>query len=181
MWACEDLDDVRDHVQCHLNARFEHASNILIDRLVSAAEFRRLKLCYRRRHRDKLRQGPETYRTIERSNPQVQFASTPASPQTGGAPSQGPQDNDTQMLSTRRGPRSEAFSGTIASSVNRQCLPNYARTSAPSEVTRSAVVRRKKLDVPQAPGHLDEVAGSVECPYCFRWIKAEETQEPRWT
>ncbi|KAK4139976.1 uncharacterized protein C8A04DRAFT_32547, partial [Dichotomopilus funicola] len=128
-----------------------------------------------------LAQGYEASTAREGSNLQVQSASTSALAQTGGSPSQGPQNNDTRMPSVHLGPQIEGLSGIIPSSVDPQQLRNHARTSPSSKVAQPAFARKKQLDVLRPAGHVDEVAGLVECPYCFRWIKVEETQEPRWT
>ncbi|KAK7415017.1 hypothetical protein QQZ08_012457 [Neonectria magnoliae] len=74
-----------------------------------------------------------------------------------------------------------AWSATSASSVNKARFANYAKSTALSGITRSAVARQQQLDVPLPPKNADERLHKVTCPYCRKIISKEETQEPRWT
>ncbi|EXL67266.1 hypothetical protein FOPG_16605 [Fusarium oxysporum f. sp. conglutinans race 2 54008] len=55
-----DLEDAEDQARRYMQARFAKAPEFLVDRLVAAVVFRRMKLRYRQRHQEKLRQGVES-------------------------------------------------------------------------------------------------------------------------
>ena len=73
----------------------------------------------------------------------------------------------------RRVVRSIALSGINASLLSRQRLPNYAKSSTLSGITRSAAARRQQLDVPRPPNDANGEQHSFSCLYCFRLIKGE--------
>lgn len=172
----EELDDVEDHVRSHLEAHFAKASKTLVERLVTAAVFRRMKLLYRRRHQQKLRQG---------------FGPTPSQPlpQEGSRSELGPDNKQSRLYEVaprrvkpgRGAAPSRIMSATDASSVNRPRLANYAKSVALSSITRAAVDRRQRLDVPAPPSKGADDFHKSECPFCFRIVGEEETEEPRWT
>lgn len=182
-WAIDELEDVEDHTRSHILAHFGNASRILVDRLVSASVFRRMKLCYRKRHQEKLRQGV-SYVGEHRQLPSAlatQSLVSRSADQLGLPELYGPDAYPIDPENARQHPESIALSGTNASSVNRQTLPGYAKSSVLSGITRAAIARRQHLDVPSPPGNLNEGQLRLECPYCFRFIRKEETEEPHWT
>jgi len=180
-----DVEDAQDHAQSHLLARFPNTPPFLAQRLVSAVVFRRMKLRYRQRHRDKLRQGiVDSFDSGHASDAEPERPAAPAESPSGPL---GGQYGDRGAAQGVRGaqqqqrPSRTIFSATNASSVNRQQFPNYARSTALSGITRSAVPRRQKLDVPTPPQNIDEGLKKMECKFCMRIISSEERQEPRWT
>ena len=168
--TAEEQSDFESHVRWMIEVRhFPTAPKVLIDRLVTTVAFRRMKLLYRQRHRDKLGQGfPHSL------NAQPVF--------------------EEMLLGERRHPfgisdlensrptiwnsQSHSFSATTASSVNRSRYANFPKSVALSRMTQTAVARRGKLDVPKPP---HDTNGRVVCPYCFRFLEKEERHEPRWT
>jgi len=182
-WICDELEDVEDHARSHMLAHFREASSALIDRLVLAVVFRRGKLCYRRRHQEKLRQLDQSLGNVHRAykffgkDRETHPRASPGPREAHGETSNVP--GSSRGLGT--GSKSIALSRTNASSINRQRLPGYAKSTALSVVTRAAVTRRQQLDVPRPPGREDGYQKNLECTYCFRIIRTEETEEPRWT
>lgn len=182
-WIRGDLEDVKDHARNHMLVHFEEASSALVDRCISAAIFRRGKLCYRKRHQEKLRH-------VDQAQQYGDPATTSLSQDFEAGPAALPSlrhihgGNSGALHSTEKTQsrlRSIALSGTNASSVNRQKLPSYAKSTALSGITRSAVARRQQLDVPRLTNDESGREEDLECPYCFRIIQKEEAEEPRWT
>ncbi|KAK3384603.1 hypothetical protein B0T24DRAFT_716268 [Lasiosphaeria ovina] len=185
-----DMEDAEDHARSHLLARFPNAPPFLVHRLVSAVVFRRMKLRYRQRHQDKLRQGIDDSFDPELQLPGAGHSAPATRPVASAAPASdlpgGQQETRgaaTLGVGKAQQPRPSRtiFSATNASSVNRQQFPSYARSTALSGITLSAVSRRQKLDVPTPPKNIDEALKRVECPFCMRIISSEERKEPRWT
>jgi len=176
-WIRDELDDVEDHARTHILARFTGTSTSLTERLVSAAILRRAKLCYRKRHQEKLRQ---TTIPIQAPAGDLAGAKPPIQDSPAGWASQSASRHVLGAVEARfgrgrmhHGGQSIALSGTNASSVNRQQVPNYAASTALSGITRSAVARRQQLDVPRPPDDWSGEQPSFECPYCFRLIPKE--------
>lgn len=145
----EEYEDVQDHARGYMQACFEKAPKVLVDRLVAAVVFRRMKLRYRQRHQEKLSQGP------------LQPSEQPTNLPVGGrtisfVPSglQAPQSSVNE--SQRPGPPRSILSATNASSINRPKFANYAKSSF-SSITRAAVTRRQQLDVPPPPRTTDKI------------------------
>lgn len=171
--SAKEQSDFERHVRWMIEVRhFPTAPKVLIDRLVTTVVFRRMKLSYRQRHREKLRQGfphslnaQPTFEDMligERSHP---FSIS-------GLESSRPTTWNSQ---------SHSFSATTASSVNRSRYANFSKSVALSRITQTAVARRGKLDVPKPPHNADGRVKNLLCPYCFRFLENEETREPRWT
>ncbi|KLU82102.1 serine/threonine protein kinase [Magnaporthiopsis poae ATCC 64411] len=186
----KELDDIEDHARSHLEARFKNKiSAVLTERLVAAVVFRRMKLLYRQRHQQKLRQGAGP-----RTESHFQHPGGAASTASGW-----PKHEVEQMLgsvgdSLIQGDRmpihtnhqagvapSKVMSDTDASSINKLRLGNYAKSVALSGITQAAVGRRRRLDVPSPPPSQGAGSEMSECPFCFRMISPEEKEEPRWT
>ncbi|KAH7142858.1 hypothetical protein B0J13DRAFT_445063, partial [Dactylonectria estremocensis] len=175
----EDLEDAEDHARRHMEARFPKASKILVDRLVAAVVFRRMKLRYRQRHQEKLRQGVDSLFVTDTSDATKDRPIATSLPVS----------SVTQLDFSSHGKEtpslkpvgSVAWSATNASSVNKARFVNYAKSMAVSGITRSAVARRQQLDVPLPPQDANKGLDKITCSYCMRMISREETQEPRWT
>jgi len=179
----EDLKDVEDHILCHMQARFAKAPRILVDRLVAATRFRRMKLRYRQRHQEKLRQGVESSFSAESWDANQPFSEGPPTAAVLHAipiPQLAPSGTGKKFQNPKPG-RSVAWSATDASSINRSKFANYAKSATLSAITRSAVARRQNLDVPLPPQNFDWRLQKVTCSYCMRMISKQETEEPRWT
>lgn len=166
--AAKDQSDFECHVRWMIKERhFPTAPKVLIDRLVTTVVFRRMKLLYRQRHREKLRQGfPHSL------NARSTFAERSHPFRNSGLESSRPITWDSQ---------SHSFSATTASSVNRSRYANFSKSVALSKITQTAVARREKLDVPKPPYDADGRVENLLCPYCFRFLENEERREPRWT
>jgi hypothetical protein len=178
-----DLEDAEDHARRHMQARFAKAPEFLVDRLVAAVVFRRMKLRYRQRHQEKLRQGVESSFAPDASDanrPATEDRSSPSGMPAALITQPGPSSTSRKGQNPGRG-RSVAWSATNASSVNQARFANYGKSIALSKITRSAVARRQQLDVPFPPQNFDERLQKATCCYCMRIISKEETQEPRWT
>lgn len=178
----EELEDIEDHAWSHIKARFPHLPDVLVNRLVEAVVFRRMKIRYRQRHQAKLHQGLEPAFATPAPNERHLAQEVAGGAVLSGSVS-GKQDGSSSVKSKSHAPapRSVAFSATNASSVNRARFADYARSAALSGITRAAVGRRQQLDVPPPPEAEDDVQDKAECPYCLRLIKLEEMKEPRWT
>lgn len=164
----------RSDFECHVRWMVEErhcptAPKVLVDRLVTTAVFRRMKLLYRRRHREKLNQG----------FPHLLIAQPTFENMRIGEANQSLSARPTVRKATYS--RSLIFSGTTASTVNRSKFAHYPEPVALSRITQAAVARRENLDVPQPPHDVFGKGESLPCPYCFRFLEEEEKQEPRWT
>lgn len=181
----EELEDVEDHARSHVLARFPQTPQYLQDRLVAASIFRRMKLRYRQRHQDKLRQGIDSLFELD-----PQRRATSATEKEGAAPfplrrlePQGKElpANLSKGKALPKRAVNHAMSATNASSINRPRLVNYAKSVALSGITRSAAARHQKLDVPSPPLNWDERLQKAECSFCFRMISKQEMEGPHWT
>lgn len=171
----EELEDVEDHARCYMQARFEKAPKALVDRLVSAVVFRRMKLRYRQRHQEKLNQGP-VQAFLQNPEPTI-LSGEMVAPFVHTSP-RAPAQSSVGQRQRPGGPPRSVLPATNASSVNRSKFANYAKSTL-SGITQTAVIRRQQLDVPPPPSIMD--ATHFICPYCLRIIDKEEMQEPRWT
>jgi hypothetical protein len=178
----EELEDIEDHVRCHIRANFKNIPQVIEERLISAAVFRRMKLRYKQHHQAKLRQDVKSSFGALSNN-----RSSGGTTNIAGSSISSPEGARTASQKSRSqvhayGPfHNKALSATQASSINRSRLADYTKSAALSVMTRSAVARRQQLDVPPPPSDIDRRTKQVECPYCFRMISEEETIEPRWT
>lgn len=172
----EDLPDSTEfesHVRWQIEFRLPDASKTMVDRLVSAVQFRRRKLRYRQRHQDKLSQGLETAFKME-----VVLPSTGL--QVNKIRSQRPVSRFLKSPETSSLSGSIPLSETVASAVNRKSLASYAKSVAGgSNITRSAIARRDQLDVPPPP-KIDETKEAL-CPYCFEVVEKANMVQPMWT
>ncbi|TGO51259.1 hypothetical protein BCON_0165g00090 [Botryotinia convoluta] len=172
-----ELAEFQTSVRWQIEFRLPDASLTLLNRLVEAAVFRRRKLEYRKRHKEKLKQG------VERS-----FASDlvlPLIPKDTVIRQAGAQHRGTPILrqqaSSARGSISTMqYSATEASSVNRLKFASYPKSVAISGITRSAVARREQLDIPAPPSKSEGEVKEAICPYCFRIVDKEEMIQARW-
>lgn len=172
-----ELTEFQTSVRWQIEFRLPDASPTLLDRLVEAAVFRRRKLEYRERHKEKLKQG------VERS-----FASDfvlSLEPKDLAIRPAGAQHRGTPILrrksSSARGSISTMqYSATEASSVNRLNFASYPKSVAISGITKSAVARREQLDVPAPPSKSEGEVKETVCPYCFRIVDKEDMIHARW-
>ncbi|KAK6610941.1 hypothetical protein H4I96_02539 [Botrytis cinerea] len=152
-----ELTEFQTSVRWQIEFRLPDASPTLLDRLVEAAVFRRRKLEYRERHKEKLKQG------VERS-----FASDfvlSLEPKDLAIRPAGAQHRGTPIL--RR--KSSSARGSISTM-------QYSATEASS----SAVARREQLDVPAPPSKSEGEVKETVCPYCFRIVDKEDMIHARW-
>lgn len=174
------MSDFLIHVKWLFGFRYKQISPKIADRLIDAIVFRRKRLEYRKRHREKLQHGIENV-FASQSDEAVQFNNETVQ-----------QKNIVQQHISRtrrvnsltKGETSqlklETFSATDASSVNHLKVSPYPKSIALSGITRSGMARREQLDVPRAPV-VDTQGKEVICPYCFRVIDSADVQGHRWT
>ncbi|THV52280.1 hypothetical protein BGAL_0083g00020 [Botrytis galanthina] len=175
--ASAELVEFQNSVRWQIEFRFPDASPTLLNRLVEAAVFRRRKLEYRERHKEKLKQG------VERS-----FSSDlvlPLIPKSTVIRSAGAQHRGTPILrqqanSARGSISTMNYSATEASSINRLKFASYPKSVAISGITRSAVARREQLDIPAPPSKSEGEVKEAVCPYCFRIVDKEDMIQARW-
>ncbi|KAK2603358.1 hypothetical protein N8I77_009822 [Diaporthe amygdali] len=176
----EELEDIQDHAWSHIKTHFPQAPEFLVNRLVAAVVFRRMKIRYRQRHQSKLNHGLEwafAAAMLDEEDTGMPAAGAGLLNQTSGKR----HDRSSVRGKGRAQPmlHSVAFSKTNASSVNRAKFADYAKSTALSRITKAAVVRRQRLDVPPPP-NIDG-QDQAQCPYCSRLVRQEEMKEPRWT
>ncbi|KAH6995387.1 hypothetical protein EDB80DRAFT_524246, partial [Ilyonectria destructans] len=180
----QDFEDAEDHARCHMQARFAKAPKFLVDRLVAAVVFRKMKLLYRQRHQEKLRQGVESSFVMDHPNANLPAPTTNPLPAVTPAvtiPAPAITSNLPTKVHIPMRDRSVTYSATNASSVNKAKFATYAKSTAMSGITRSAVARRQQHDIPLPQQIFDDKLQKATCCYCMRIISKEETQEPRWT
>ncbi|RAL67650.1 hypothetical protein DID88_008399 [Monilinia fructigena] len=173
----EELKEFETSVRWQIQFRLPNASPDLLDRLVDAAVFRRRKLEYRERHKEKLSQG------VEHS-----FASELVVPlfpketvlQPSGAQRKSAAGLRREASSSRGSLSTMQYSATEASSVNRLKFASYPKSVAPSGITKSAIARREQLDFPAPPSKPEGESKEAICPYCFRVIDREDMTQARW-
>ncbi|KAF7904376.1 hypothetical protein EAF00_001710 [Botryotinia globosa] len=175
--ASAELVEFQTSVRWQIEFRFPDASPTLLNRLVEAAVFRRRKLEYRERHKEKLKQG------VERSF--VSDLVLPLTPKNTVIRPAGAQHRGTTILrqqanSARGSVSTMQYSATEASSVNRLKFASYPKSVAISGITRSAVARREQLDVPAPPSKSEGEVKEAVCPYCFRIVDKEDMIQARW-
>ncbi|TGO92413.1 hypothetical protein BPOR_0003g00110 [Botrytis porri] len=174
--ASAELFEFQTSVRWQIEFRLPDAPPTLLNRLVEATVFRRRKLEYRERHKEKLKQG------VERS-----FASDLVLPllpkdivvRPAGAQYATPILRR-QTSSARDSVSTMQYSATEASSVNRLKFASYPKSVAISRITNSAVARREQLDIPAPPSKAENEAKEVVCPYCFRIIDKKDMVQARW-
>lgn len=176
--AAKERSDFERYVQWMIPHRFPNAPKVLADRLVATLVFRRMKLLYRRRHREKLMQGLLRWSTAQPPSEDMLIGETNHPFTHSSLESPRPTTwNPHTSIQTATYARSHSISTTRASSVNRSIL---ADCTALSEITQAAVARRGKLDIPYPPHDVDARVKNFPCPYCSRFLEEEERREPRW-
>ncbi|KAF7874884.1 hypothetical protein EAF04_002058 [Stromatinia cepivora] len=173
----EELKEFQTSVRWQIKFRLPDASQALVDKLVEAAVFRREKLEYRERHKEKLRQGVEQSFAIELAVPLLpkDTALRPIRYQRKAAPVL-----RQQAGSARGSLNTMQYSATEASSVNRLKFASYPKSVALSGITKSAVARREQLDIPAPPYKSEGESREAVCPYCFRIVDKEDMVQARW-
>ncbi|KAM0154324.1 hypothetical protein ACHAQE_000828 [Botrytis cinerea] len=172
-----ELTEFQTSVRWQIEFRLPDASPTLLDRLVEAAVFRRRKLEYRERHKEKLKQGVERSfaSDLVLSLEPKDLAIRPAGAQHRGTPILRRKSNSARgSISTMQ------YSATEASSVNRLNFASYPKSVAISGITKSAVARREQLDVPAPPSKSEGEVKETVCPYCFRIVDKEDMIHARW-
>ncbi|QSZ30694.1 hypothetical protein DSL72_000252 [Monilinia vaccinii-corymbosi] len=172
----EELREFQISVRWQIQFRLPSASPALLERLVDAAVFRRRKLEYRERHKEKLGQGVEPF---------FSELAVPLLPEDTVLRQVGAQHRSAAGLRRQGGlARSYAstlqYSATEASSVNRLKFASYPKSAALSGITKSAVARREQLDIPAPPSKSEEGLKEAVCPYCFRIVDKEDMVPDRW-
>jgi hypothetical protein len=170
-----NLGDIESFDRFQIQRLCPSTTTILVDRLAEMVTLRRMKLLYRQRHQQKLNQGTEDWFNLNPTeNHESQFA-----PESQDEPSKDKREVEQDIQKKVQKNVAFAFSATKASSVNRQIIPVYEKSVAPSGVTKSAIARRENLDVPPPPKlkHGQE----AKCPYCSKFLKKEELGTVRWT
>ncbi|ESZ91987.1 hypothetical protein SBOR_7644 [Sclerotinia borealis F-4128] len=173
----EELKEFQTSVRWQIHFRLPDASPALLDRLVDAAVFRRKKLEYRERHKEKLRQGVGHSLASDLAVP-ILLKDTVFRPM--GAQRKGAPVLRRQAGSTRDSLSTMQYSATEASSVNRLKFASYPKSVALSGITKSAVARREQLDIPAPPSRLVGESQEAVCPYCFRIVDKEDLGQARW-
>ncbi|KAH8802415.1 hypothetical protein F5884DRAFT_886872 [Xylogone sp. PMI_703] len=173
----EEMKEFESSVRWQIQFRHPNATPSIIERLVNAAIFRRMKLQYRERHQEKLNQGVDEPSSL---NQQVTAAVVET---VGKAQLQRrryrPMDNN-RVSSVKGSMRTFKLSATDASSVNRLKFASYPKSVSLSGITKSAVQRREGMDVPPPPSKDHDESKEAICPYCFRIVEKEEMMQPRW-
>jgi len=176
------FETFKSSMQWLMQFRFPNAPQYLIERFPSTISFRRAKLLYRKRHYEKLSQVTPTL-AIERADLYVPAEESDAFPEGTTYVASGLQrelqpQNHSQIPAAAP---TSVLSDTIASSVDRQRFAKYATSVSMASVTPSAAVRGHSLDVPPPPAITDPGLQETICPYCFRPVSKETTEEPKWT
>ncbi|KAL9116855.1 MAG: hypothetical protein Q9187_006613 [Circinaria calcarea] len=174
-----DMEEYVSHIRWQIQFRFPDTSPVLAERLVNAVVFRRKKLMYRERHQYKLNQGVDDAFGLD-----VLVLNSLDGPITRGRDAIKVPRHSSPFLKVAATVKSSSqtvpFSATQASSVNRQGLASYAKSSALSGITKSAVARRDQLDVPPPPRPESETEEAV-CPYCFEIVDKGKMVRAQWT
>lgn len=173
----EELKEFETSVRWQIQFRLPNASPALLDRLVDAAVFRRRKLEYRERHKEKLSQGVEHSFTSELVVPLFPKEAVLRQP---GFQRRSATGLRRQASPSRASLSTIQYSATEASSVNRLKFASYPKSVAPSGITKSAVARREQLDFPAPPCKSEGESKEAVCPYCFRIIDREDMAQARW-
>ncbi|RPA81007.1 hypothetical protein BJ508DRAFT_326847 [Ascobolus immersus RN42] len=177
---------------------FENAPRKLKERLYETMVLRRMTLLYRQRHQAKLKQDQrqilpsstpleESYTSAEFCGEDIVDAAdyllTRPGLETLPTNQMVAPTRDVTIRPTYANSEGYKLSETNASSINIKMLNRYetASVSNYSVITRDGATRRSQLDIPRAPKSQALNDGRIECPYCFQFIKAEETKEPRWS
>lgn len=174
------MSDFLIHVRWLFGFRYKQISPKIADRLIDAIVFRRKRLEYRKRHREKLQHGIEgafasqSDEAVQFNNETIQQKNIVQQHTGRTRRVNSPTKGETSQL------KLETFSATDASSVNHLKVSPYAKSIALSGVTRSGIARREQLDVPRAP-IVDTQSKEVICPYCFRVVDKDDVEGPRWT
>lgn len=176
------FESFKSSIQWLVKVRFPNSPEYLVERFSTTILFRRAKLLYRKRHHEKLAQVA-TALAIERSSFGVSAEESDAFLEgtiyvASDLQREIEPQNDSQIPAAS--PRS-VLSDTIASSVDRQRFAKYATSVSMASVTPSAMARGHHLDVPSPPAIADPGLQETICPYCFRPITKEITEEPKWT
>lgn len=175
--ASEKLKEFQTSVSWQIKFRLPNASPALLDRLVEAAVFRRKKLEYRERHKEKLRQGIEQSFATDLA---VSLLPKDAKLRPFGDDRKAAPVLRQQAGSARGSLNTMQYSATEASSVNRLKFASYPKSVALSGITKSAVSRREHLDIPVPPSKSKGESEEVVCPYCFRVVDKEDMIQARW-
>ncbi|RYP07570.1 hypothetical protein DL765_009120 [Monosporascus sp. GIB2] len=173
-----ETEEYKASVDWQIRFRHPDASPVILERLITTVVFRRKKLQYRQRHEEKLRQGikhsdpvsvlvPTNMQRATLQTTAHQQISSPFRPQ--------------KPTSVKSSSQTLQFSATDASSVDRLKFASYPKSIALSGLTKSAVARREKLDVPRPSVLGSEQSKEAICPYCFHVVDKEEMRHARWT
>ena len=171
------MKEFETSVRWQIQFRHPDTAPFLLEKLVNAAIFRRRKLQYRERHKEKLSQGVEQSLSI---NLLIPTAAQMLAGKTLGRQRTGSPLINMKSNSARGSSRTFQFSATDASSVNRLKFASYPKSVALSGITKSAVGRREGLDVPRPPAKNDDGSKEAICPYCFRIMEKDEMMQLRW-
>ncbi|KAK4173225.1 hypothetical protein QBC36DRAFT_60507 [Triangularia setosa] len=186
----EEVKSLEDQVRTHLLAHSKQTSKVLVDRLVAAARFRRMKYWYRKYQQQRIQEEFHKMPAGEPTPAQNSQQPEPILPGQhslgmGSTSSRTSRSRQSTIFSTAMAPASSRNSGdsanskTTASSVTMKSkrLNSYSRSTADTRITISASGRRERLDVPPPPKdpNLEDM-----CPYCFGALKKANKEPTRW-
>jgi hypothetical protein len=169
-----DLEDFRSYVKWQIRLWHQETTVQLIDRLSDTVMLRRKKLLYRERHQQKLNEGMNDWFMLR--NPESAYHESQSSFEADRIESQDVGSVQKPVASVQKG---VLFSATKASSIDPEAVRTYTKSVALSDVTKSAVARREKLDVPAPPK--PQSRQEAKCPYCSKFLKKEELKQAQWT
>ncbi|KAF2182859.1 hypothetical protein K469DRAFT_690585 [Zopfia rhizophila CBS 207.26] len=173
-----ESEEYKASVSWQIRFRHPDISPAILERLIATVVFRRKKLQYRERHKEKLSQG------IEHSDPANVLV--PTNMQRATLLKTAHRRTSSPLLaqkatSVKSSSQTLQFSATDASSVDRLKFASYPKSVALSGLTKSAVARREQLDVPRPPVPGSDQSKEAICPYCFHVVDKEEMRHARWT
>jgi hypothetical protein len=167
------LEDFQSYVKWQIRLWHPETTVQLIDRLSDTVMLRRKKLLYRERHQQKLNEGMKDWLMLR--NPESVYHESQSSFEADRIESQEVGSVQKPAAGVQK---SVVFSATKASSIDPEAVRTYTKSVALSDVTKSAVARREKLDVPAPPK--PQSSQEAKCPYCSKFLKKEELKQAQW-
>ena len=183
--AQQESADLESFMRWHLDREFPleaaHEAyarrSILIDRLVGAVSFRRRRFLYQKRHVRKLQSLGLVSRPEHAAVVTSDIARDVKQPAVDAAGNPMPQKSAADSKNAAIA-RTGVLSATVASEVPKADARAYASSDS-GLTTRSAALRRTKLDVPSLPTALP-ASKEIICPYCFIPLDRKQTDARGW-